>query len=187
MKHVLWYMIYIIPKVWLCGILIHVHHKTTRGNAKHSTCKKQKPGIGVYTVCHSPQQSDQYLHFLPFSAIWSRSRSTLSFWGTVWSGSTIFAILSSLIKVNTICHSQQSYQGLHYLALSAVWSRRRYTLLFSGTVWSGYTQFAIRSSLIKVDTVCHSQQCDQGLHYLPFSAVWSGSTLFAILSSLIRV
>ena len=40
MIHVLWYVIYIIhKKVWLCGILIHLHHKTTRGNAKHSTCK----------------------------------------------------------------------------------------------------------------------------------------------------
>ena len=38
MIYVLWYMIYIIPKVWLCRILIHVHHKITRGNAKHSTC-----------------------------------------------------------------------------------------------------------------------------------------------------
>ena len=98
--------------------------------------------IGVYTICHF-QQSDQGLHCLPFSA--------------VWSGSTLFAILSSLIKVKvyavipnsvirvyTICHSQQSDQGLHYFPFS--------------TVWSGSTPFAILSSLIKVYTVCHSQE-----------------------------
>ena len=130
----IWYdtcaVIYIIPKVWLCWILIHVHHKTTRGNAKHSTCRNQESRytlfailhsslIRIYTICHSQQsdqgqglhchsqeQSDQGLHYSPFSA--------------VWSGSTLLAILSSLIKVNTICHSQQSYQGLHYWALLAV-------------------------------------------------------------------
>ena len=230
------------------------------------------------------------LHYLPFSAVWSRSMSTQWFTGTVWSGSTLFAflhsslisiytvchsflallsryrlfaILSSLIRVYTICHSQQSVQGLHYLTFSAVWSRSRSTLSFSGTVWSGstlchsqksdlhlhclpfsaawttstlfatlgspirvytvchsqqsdqglhYLPFSL-SSIIKVYTVCHSQQCDQGyttrlsqpsnqgqglqchfqkwsdqgLTFLPFSAVWSGSTLFAIVSSLIRV
>ena len=139
----------------------------------YTICHSQQSDQGQGLHCHSQEQSDQGLQYLPFSA--------------VWSGSTLLAILNSLIKVITICHSQQSYQGLHYLALSAVWSRPRYTLLFSGTVWSGYTQFAIRSSLIKVYTVCHSQQCDQGLHCLPFSAVRTGSTLFAILSSLIRV
>ena len=136
--------------------------------------------IWVYTVCHS-QQSDQGLHYLPFSA--------------VWSGSTLFAILNRLIKVKgytvilrnnlirvyTICHSQQSGQGLHYLPFSAIWSRSRSTLSFSGKVWSGSTLFVILKSLIKVYIVCHSQQSDEGLHYLPFSAVWSGSTLFTIL------
>ena len=141
----------------------------------------------VYTIRHS-QHSDQGLHNLPFSAVWSRSKSTMLFSGTVWSGSTLFAILSSLswstlfailsslIKINdntvilrnslirfyTFCHSQKSHQGLHYL---------RFFL----------------SSIIKVSIVCHSQQSDQGLHYLPFSAVWSRSTVFDIQSSLIKV
>ena len=138
----------------------------------------------VYTVRHS-QHSDQGLHNLPFSAVSSRSKCTMSFSGTVWSGSTLFAILSSLswsilfailsslIKINdhtvilrdslirfyTFCRSQQSHQGLHYLPF-------------------------FLSSMIKVSIVSHSQQSDQGLHYLPFSAVWSGSTLFTILNRL---
>ena len=130
--------------------------------------------IRVYTVCH-PQQSDQGLHCLSFSAVWSRSRSrsTLSFSETVWSGSTLFAIDSSLIRVYTVCHSQLSDQRLHCLPFSAV--------------WSGSALFAILSSLIRVYTICLSQQSDQGLHCLPFSAVWSVSTLFAILRSLIRI
>ena len=113
---------------------------------------------------------------MPFSAVW------------LWS--TLFAILhSSLIRFYTVCHSQQCDHGLHYLPLSAVWSKSRSTLLFSGTVRSGSTLFAIfHSSLIRVYTICYSQQSDQGLHCLPFSAVWSGSTLFVMLrSSLIRV
>ena len=137
----------------------------------------------VYTICHS--QSDQGLHYLQFSAVWSRS--------------TLFAILNSLIRVYIIFHSQQSDQDLYYLPFSAVWSMS--------------TLFAILSNLIRVYTICHSQQSDQGqglhchsqehsdqgLHYLPLSAVWSrttlfdisaawsGSTLLAILSSLIKV
>ena len=176
--------------------------------------------ISVYTVCHS--QSDQGLHYLPISA--------------VWSGSTLFAlVLSSIMKVYTVCHSQQSDEGLHcdsqqfdqclhylqfsvwsslhYLPFSVVWSGSTLFALVSkkyyqclhclpfSAVWSGSTLLAILSSLIKVKyytvilrnslnrfyTICHSQQSDQGLHCLPFSAVWSGSTLFAILSSLIKV
>ena len=144
----------------------------------------------------------------------------MSFSGTVSSGSTLFAILSILIRVYTYCHSQHSDQGLQYLPFSAVWSgstnianligrsastrlaslsnliKIKVHLSFSGTVWSGSTLFAILSSQIRVYTVDHSQQSDQGLHslpsdeslqYLPLSAVWSGSTLFAILSSLIHV
>ena len=101
------------------------------------------------------------------------------------SRSTVFAILSSQIRVYTVCHSQQSGQGQQYL-------------LFS--VWSSSTLFAILNSQIRFYTVCHSQQYDQCLHYFPFflrsifkvyclpnSAVWSGSTLFAIRSSLIKV
>ena len=124
------------------------------------------------------------------------------------SRSTLFAILSSLIRVNTICHSQQSDQGLHCLPFS-VWSGstlfpilsliRVYTICHSqqsdqglhympfSTVWPRSTPFAILSSVIRVYTVRHSQQSDQGLQYLPFSAVWSGSTLFAIFSNLIKV
>ena len=88
--------------------------------------------------------------------------------------STLFAILSSLIRVYTICHSQpsgqglhcyseQSDQGLHYLPFAAVWSRSRSTLTH-------------RNSLIKVYTICHSQMSDHGLHYFPF-----------FLSSIIKV
>ena len=114
--------------------------------------------IKVYTVCYFPL-SDQCLHYLSLSA--------------VWSGSTLFPILSSLIKVYTICHSQ-SDQDLHYLAFTAV--------------WSGSTLCAILSKQYhKVYTVCHSEHSDQGLHYLLFSAVWSVPTLFAILSSLLSV
>ena len=173
--------------------------------------------IKIYTVCHF-QLSDQCLHYQLFSA--------------VWSGSTLFPILSRLIKVYIICHSEQSVQGLHYLPFSAFLSRStlfailsnlisvytichsqpsdRHVLPFS--VWSGSTLSAILSlkrvktkchsqqsnqglhylpfslsSIIRVYTVSHSQLSDQGLHYLLFSAVWSGSTLFAILSTLIRV
>ena len=166
--------------------------------------------IRVYYIFHS-QQSDQSLHCLPFStAVWSGSTlfailykhyypgiHCLQF-SAVWSGSTLFAILSSLARDYTICHSQQSdqgqgphchsqeqsAQGLHYLSFSKVWSGL-HRLPFSA-VWSTSTLFAILSSLIRVYTVCHSQQSDRGLHYLPFS-VWSWSTVFAILSSLIRV
>ena len=129
--------------------------------------------ITVYTICHS-QQLDKGLHYLPFSA--------------VWSGSTLFAILS-LIRVYTICHTQQSDHGLNYLPFFL----RSITQYYQGlhclpysAVWCVCTLFAILSSLIRVYTICHSQQSDQGLQYLPFS-VWSVSTPFAVLSSLIRV
>ena len=123
--------------------------------------------IKFFTICHS-EQFNQGLHYLPFSA--------------VWSGSPLLAVLRNLIRVYTICHSQdsdqghcihchsreQSYQGLHYLPFSAV--------------WSGSTLFAIlQNILIRISIICHSQS-DQGQHYLPFSAVWSVSTIFAILS-----
>ena len=102
----------------------------------------------------------------------------------VWSGSTLFAIPSILIRVYTTCHShqsdqclychsQQSNQGLHYLSFTAVWS------ISSSTV-------ILRNSLNRVYTICHSQHSDQGLHCLPFSTVWIETTLFAILS-LIRL
>ena len=145
--------------------------------------------IKVLHFCIS-QQSDEGIHYLPFSAFWS--------------GTTLFAI-HNLIRVYTICHSQYD-QGLHHLPFSAVWSRS--TLSFS-TVLSGsllflsslikvkvncHSQeqsdlglhFDILHSLIRVYTVCHSHQSDQGLQCFPFSAVWSKSTLFEILSSLIR-
>ena len=142
--------------------------------------------IRVYTTNHS-QQSDQGLHYLPFSAVWSRSRATLSFSGTIWSGSTLFAILSSLVRDYTICHSQQSDQGQgpHYHSQEQPGQGLHY-LSFS-KVWSGSSLFAIFCSLISVYTVCHSQQSYQGLYCLPFSAIWSGSTLFAILSTQIKV
>ena len=168
--------------------------------------------IRVYTVCHS-QQSGQGLHYLLFSAVWSGSTlfAILSMqhyqglhclpFSAFWSESTLLAIRSSLMKVKvytvslmnnlirvyTICHSQQSGQGLHYFPFSAVWSRSRSTLSFSGTVWSGSTLFVILKSLIWVYIVCRSQQCNQGLFCLPFSVIWSGSTLFAILCCQIKV
>ena len=125
----------------------------------------------VYIIYHS--YSDQSLQYLPFS---------------VWSGSTPFAILSSLIKVYTICHSQQSDQGQgphsHSLELSG---HGLHYFSFS-KVWSGFTLFAVLSSLIRVYSVCHFQQSDQGQGPLSFSGtVWSESTMFSILSSLIRI
>ena len=157
-------------------------------------------------------QSDQRLHYLLFSAVWSGSAVFAIFsvqcnqdlncvpFSALWSGSTLLAFLSSLIKVKvysvilrnnlirvyTICHSQQSGQGLHVLPFSAVGSRSRTTLSFSGTVWSGSTLFVILCSLISVYIDCHSQQSNQGLYCFPFLIIWSGSILFAILS-LIKV
>ena len=97
----------------------------------------------------------------------------------------MLAILSNLIKVYSICHSQQSGQGLHCLPFSAVWSGSTLFAILS-SLRKVFT--VIISSLIRVYTFCHSQeQSEQGLHYLPFSAVWSGTTLFAILSRLIKV
>ena len=165
-------------------------------------------GSTLYAIINSQicqmQHSD---HYFPFS---------------VWLGATLFAILSSLINIYTVCHSKQSEHGLHCLPFSAVWSVstlfailskqsdwRLHSLPFAA-VWSESTTFAILSlirvnilchsqqsdqdlhylpfflsSIMKVYAVCHSQQSNKGLHYLSFSAVWSGSTLFAILSSLI--
>ena len=111
----------------------------------------------MYTVCHS-QQSDQLLHCLSFLA--------------VWSGSSLFVILSSQISFYNVCHSQQSDRDLHL-----------HYLTFSG--WSVSTNLPFFLSSI-VDTICYSQS-DQGLQYLSLSAVCSGSILFAILRSLIGV
>ena len=142
----------------------------------------------INNISHS--QSDQVLHYLPFSSVsilftilskqCYQGLQCLPFLA-VRSGSTLFAILSSLVRVNNICYSQFDNR-LHYL-------------LFS--------------SQIRVYTVCHSQQYDQCLHFFPFflrsiikvyclpnsavwtgstlPAVWSGFTLFAILSSQISV
>ena len=198
--------------------------------------------IRVYTICHP--QSDQGLHYVPFSAAWSgstlfaiissliREISSVSTLFAIFSslirvytlpfsdlsGSTLFAFCGSPIGVYTIFHSQQSYQGLHCFHFSANWS---VSTLFPFSVWSGSTLFATLRNLMRICTichsslavllrpklfafvsslirfytiswkshqsdVCHSQQFDQGLHYLP-SSVWSGSTLCAILSSLIWV
>ena len=179
--------------------------------------------MSVYTVRDS-QQSDQCLHYLPFS-VWSSlhylpfsviwSGSTLFalvskqycqclHWlpfSAVWSGSTLSAFLSSLIKVKyytvvlrnslnrfyTICHSQQSDQGLHCLPFSAVWLGSILFAILSSLIKVMVYTVILRNSLIKIYTICHSNQSDQGFHCLSFSAVLSGSTLFAILSSLIRV
>ena len=144
--------------------------------------------IRVYTTCHS-QHSDQGLQYLPFSAVWSASTHVANHISR--SASTLLAILSNLIKIKfhtvilrnslirvyTICHSQQSHQGLHSLPSSAVSSGST-----QFAIWSTSTLFTIISSLIRVYTVCHSWQSDQSLHYLPILPVWSGSTLFTILS-----
>ena len=133
----------------------------------------------VYNVCHS-QQSNQDLHYFSFPA--------------VWSGSTLIAILSCLIRVDTNCHSHFD-QGLHWLPFSAVWSGSTLVAILSlirvCTIWlkshQGLYYFPfILSNTIKVYTICHSQNTDQGLHCLPFSAIRSASTMFAIFSSLIR-
>ena len=107
----------------------------------------------------------------------------------VWSWSTILQILSSLIRVFTIYHSQQSDQGLHFLLFAAVWSRSRSTDI-------------LRNFLIRVYIICLFQPFDHDLHYFPFFLssiikvytvchsflpVLSRSTLFAIFSCLIRV
>ena len=153
----------------------------------------------MYTIC-SFQQSDQGLNCLPFSAVWSRS--------------TLFSILSIVIRLSTICYSQ-SHQGLNYLPFSAVWSGSTlfeslskqyyqglhcailslYYLPFSA-VWSRSTLFTILSSLIRVYTVRYFQQSNQGVHYLPFSLSsfikvytipFSAVWLANILNRLIRV
>ena len=157
----------------------------------------------VYTIFHS-QQSDQGLHYMRFFL----SSIIIPFQGlhylpfsAVWSGPPLLAILSSLIKVYIICHSQQSDQGLHYMPFLAVWSRSTLFVIQSSLIKVKVYTVIFRNSLIRVYTICHSKQSDlgqglhchsqelsdQGLHYLPFSAVWSRSTLFAILSSLINV
>ena len=118
----------------------------------------------VYTICYS--QSDQCLHYLPFSADWSESSLFANLSSLIKVKIYIVIIRNSLIKIYTICHSQQSDQCLHCSPFSAV--------------WSGSSLFDILS-LIRVYTICHSQLSDQGLHYMQFS-VWSGSKLFAILS-----
>ena len=126
--------------------------------------------IRVYIICHS-WQCDQGLHYLPFS---------------VWSGSTLLAILSSLIRVYTICHSQQSDQCLNCLPFSAVWSGSTPLAILNSLIKVQINTLILRNSLIRVYTRCSSEQSNQGLHFLLFSALWSGSTLFAILS-LIRI
>ena len=163
----------------------------------------------VYSICYS--QSDQVLHYLSFSA--------------VWSGSTLFAIVISLIRVYNIYHSQQADQGLQYLPFFLSCIIKVYTVCHSHqayqvvdyfpiSVWSGSTLVSILGSLISVYTICHSfqivlsrsilfailrslirvyticyffKQYFQNLYCLPFSTVWSGSTLFAILSNQIRI
>ena len=177
----------------------------------YSICHSQQSAQSLHNFPFFSKQYDHSLHCLTFSAVWSGSKSTLLFSGTVWSGSTPFAILSSLSWSTLFYHYQQSIMVYTVLPLSAVWSKSRSILSFSGTVWSGSALFEILSkqyyqglyflpfssvwsgsilfaiiSLNRVYTVCHSQHSDLGLHCWPFS-VWTESTLFAILSSLIRV
>ena len=106
--------------------------------------------------------------------------------------SALFAILS-LFRVYTICHYQQSDQGLQNLPFFLTSIIKDYTFCHLSAVWWGSTLFLILSrlipilsSLIMVYPICHFQSY-KGLQYLSFSTVWSGSTLFAILSSLFAV
>ena len=142
----------------------------------YTTWLSRQSNQGQGLQCHFQKQSDQGLTFLPFSA--------------VWSGSTLFAIVSSLIRVYTVWHYQQCDQGLHYLSFSTVWWGATLFAILSSLIKlikvKIYTVI-LKKSLIKVYTICHSKQSDQGLQCLPFSAVFSRSTLFAILSNLIRV
>ena len=59
----------------------------------------------------------------------------------VWTGSTLFAILSSLNRVYTVCHYEQSEQALHCLPFWAVWTGS--TLFTFWAVQTGSTLFAI--------------------------------------------
>ena len=117
---------------------------------------------------HSQEQSEKSLHYLQFSA--------------VWSGSTLFAILCSLISLHYLPFSATDHVILFFLCfLSSIITI--YTVCHSFlAVLSRSTLFSIFSCLISVYTISHSQQCDHGLHFFPFSAVWSRSTLFAIQS-----
>ena len=96
-----------------------------------------------------------------------------------------FAILC-LIRVYTVFHSQQSNQCLHFLSFPVVSTGSKPLAILSSLIKVKVYTVILRSSLIRVYTICQSQQSARGLHYFPFSAVCSGSTLFAILS-LIRV
>ena len=150
--------------------------------------------IKVYTDCRS-QKIDQGLHCLPFSAI--RSASTMFAILSSLIRSTLFVFLS-LISVYTICHSQEVWSGATlFVILSSQFQQGLHFLPFS--VWAGSTLFAI----LKSDRGLHyvlfltvwsgsllfviiSTQYNQSLHCSPFSALWAGSTQFVILS-LIRV
>ena len=84
--------------------------------------------------------------------------------------------LSSIIKGYTV------------LSFSAIWTGSTLLAILSSLIKVKVYTVILRNSLIRVYTICHSQQSDRGLCCLPFStAVWLGSTLFAILSSLIRI
>ena len=109
-----------------------------------------------------------------------------------------------MISIYTICHSQQSDQGLHYFPFfyglhyspfSAVWSV--YTISHSQQSHQGqgpHCHFQEQSDQTLWNTLCISQQSDQGqgsrssweqsdqdLLFLLFSAIWSWSTLLPIL------
>ena len=116
------------------------------------------------------QQSNQDLPCLPFcqdrqvgansSLIWIYSvchsvRTDRSVQTAVWSGSTLFAILSG----QTTKFKQQSDQDLRCLQFCLD------------------RQVGANSSLITIYPVCHSVWTDRSVQ----TAVWSGSTLFAIL------
>ena len=173
------------------------------------------------------EQSDQGLQCLPFRLhvldegsslirVYNVYRSVWPFWtrGAVWSGSTMFTILSDLFG-----RGEQSDQGLQCLPFRLHFSDegssliRVYNVYHSvwpfwtrGAVWSGSTMFTIPSARFG-----RGEQSDQGLQCLLFrltfldegsslirvynvyhsvwpfwmrGAVWSESTMFTIPSDL---
>ena len=172
--------------------------------------------IRVYTFYHS-QQSDQDLHYFPFAAVWSVS-TLFALLSLI--GSTLLVILSCLVRVYTICHTFFATLRFKYTTKFSLPKIACPAIVYAEIVividpffvgdchWIKVYRYnpteicqqrlqGVRNvaqklcswerSFRKVYSVYYSQQSDQGLCYLSFSAVWSRSTLFAILSSLIRV
>ena len=150
--------------------------------------------IRVYTVCHSISihVSVLWLHY----SMAKRLHRDCSF---IWSGSTLFAILSASMSASFGCitlwqniyigTTPSSDQGLHCLPFYQHPCRRPLVALQCGkTSTSG-----LLLHLIRIYTVCHSISIHVGVLWLHYSMakrlhrdcsfIWSGSTLFAILSA----